>query len=93
MIHPSYNELSEAINNGNEADTPVVNSRYSVCVATAKRARQLIEGAEPLATPKCTKPLSTAIEELYTGKVTILSSEEAEAEPTAPIYADESENA
>lgn len=93
MIHPSYNELSDAINSGNVNEEPVVNSRYSVCVATAKRARQLIDGAEPLTTPHCNKPLSTAIDELYEGKVTILAEEPAEAGTEADIYAEESENA
>lgn len=94
MIHPSYNELSDAINKGNVSEEPVVNSRYSVCVATAKRARQLIDGAEPLVTPHCTKPLSTAIDELYEGKVTILTEEDNNDQNLdASIYADESENA
>lgn len=76
MIHPSYNELYEAINKDSEKEEPVVNSRYSVCVATAKRARQLIDGAEPLVKSKCNKPLSTAIDEIYQGKVSILAGEE-----------------
>ena len=76
MIHPSYNELYEAINKDSEKEEPVVNSRYSVCVATAKRARQLIDGAEPLVNASCAKPLSTAIDEIYQGKVTILGTDE-----------------
>ena len=46
-------------------------------LATAKRARQLIDGAEPKATAKCQKPLSIAVEEIASGKVKILSEEEA----------------
>ena len=74
MIHPSYVELMKVVND--EAamigEEPVVNSRYSIVIATAKRARQIVKGAEPMipnADPK--KPLSTAVEELYTGKIHI----------------------
>ena len=51
MIHPSYSELIEAINTNNEDDdeSMVLNSRYSLILATSKRARQLIGGAKPLA--------------------------------------------
>ena len=57
-------------------EEPVVNSRYSIVLATSKRARQLIDGAEPLADAPCNKPLSIAVQELYKGKVKILSDEE-----------------
>ena len=47
MIHPSYTELIQAVNSEVEADdTPVCNSRYSIVLATSKRARQIIAGAE-----------------------------------------------
>ena len=46
MIHPSYTELMEVINSDVEpGEQPVVQSRYSVVMATAKRARQIIDGA------------------------------------------------
>ena len=49
MIHPSYNELMKVVNNNAEyGEEPVVNSRYSIVIASAKRARQIIGGAEPL---------------------------------------------
>ena len=50
MIHPSYSELIEAINTNNEDDdeSMVLNSRYSLILATSKRARQLIGGARNL---------------------------------------------
>lgn len=76
MIHPSYNELCEAINEGEPEDKPVIASRYSLCLATAKRARQLIDGSEPLVTPKSNKSLSIAVDEIYNGKVKILGEEE-----------------
>lgn len=78
MIHPSYTELSQKINENAEGEQKVINSRYSICIATAKRARQIIDGAEPLVTPKCEKPLSIAVQELYEGKVNILPNDEVE---------------
>ena len=42
MIHPSYSELIEAINTrSNEDDdtTMYINSRYSIVLATSKRAQ------------------------------------------------------
>ena len=78
MIHPSYGELMKVVNNDVEiGEEPVVNSRYSIVLAAAKRARQIIDGAEPLVSnPKCPKPLSIAVDELYQGKVKILTEDE-----------------
>ena len=57
----------------------VLNSRYSLILATSKRARQLIGGAKPLAdSVKGKKPLSIAIDELYHGKVKILPGQHEE---------------
>lgn len=85
MIHPSYSELIEAINANSEDDdnTMMLNSRYSLVLATSKRARQIIAGAEPLVsgTP-VNKPLSIAIDELYKGKVKIVAEEETAEEET-----------
>jgi DNA-directed RNA polymerase subunit omega len=58
-------------------EAPIVNSRYSIVMATAKRARQLIDDAEPMVDDEGNKPLSTAVEELYQGKIKILTEEEA----------------
>jgi DNA-directed RNA polymerase subunit omega len=57
-------------------EAPVVNSRYSIVMATAKRARQLIAGEEALVPEKTLKPLSVAVEELNQGKIKVLSDEE-----------------
>lgn len=84
MIHPSYKEMIEKINAGqDQEEAPLVTSRYSVVLATAKRARQLIDGAEPKVEAeykngKPRKPLSIAVDELYEGKVNILPREEQE---------------
>ena len=77
MIHPSYKELIEKINEGQESEeAPVISSRYSLVLAASKRARQLIAGAEPkVKVKKGMKPLSVAVEEMYKGEVTILPEE------------------
>lgn len=81
MLHPSYTDLMKAVNGDmEEGDAPVVNSRYSIVLATAKRARQIISGAAPLVEGEGKKPLSVAVEELHTGQIKILSDEEATEE-------------
>ena len=46
MLHPSYSDLMKVVNSEvEEGEQPVVNSRYSIVMATSKRARQLIDGA------------------------------------------------
>ena len=64
MLHPSYTDLMKVVNSEVEpGEAPVVNSRYSIVMATSKRARQLIAGEEPLVSTKnATKPLSVAVE-------------------------------
>ncbi len=79
MLHPSYNDLMNVANSDVEpGEHPVVNSRYSIVLATAKRARQLIDGSVPLVNGKYPKPLSVAIEE-STSAIKI-NSEEDETE-------------
>ena len=77
MLHPSYTDLMKVVNSEVEpGEAPVVNSRYSIVMATAKRARQIIAGAEPLVTAKVDKPLSIAVEELNQVKIKILGDDE-----------------
>ncbi|NLK99890.1 MAG: DNA-directed RNA polymerase subunit omega [Clostridiales bacterium] len=77
MLHPSYTDLMKVVNSEIEpGEHPVVNSRYSIVIATAKRARQLINGADPLIEGEFPKPLSLAIEELYESKVKIIGDNE-----------------
>ena len=79
MIHPSYTDLMAVVNSEVEpGEQPVVQSRYSIVLACAKRARQIIAGSEPLVESKGKKPLSLAAEELYSGKVKIVGDEEDE---------------
>ena len=98
MIHPSYSELMQKVNNGVEAgEEPVINSRYSIVIATAKRARQIIAGAEPFVENATGKPLSIAVDELYSGDVKILGeddeTEEMPAETTEEAAEDIVEDA
>ena len=89
MLHPSYTDLMEVVNHDETGEEhPVVNSRYSIVLATAKRARQLIDGAEPYVEVDNNKALSIAIEELYRSKVKILS-DEATAEEVVVAEGDE----
>ncbi|MBQ7925703.1 MAG: DNA-directed RNA polymerase subunit omega [Lachnospiraceae bacterium] len=77
MLHPSYSDLMKVVNSEVEpGETPVVNSRYSIVMATAKRARQIIAGDEPLVDNKSAKPLSIAVDELNQGQIKILGDED-----------------
>ncbi len=77
MLHPSYSDLMKVVNSEVEpGEAPVVNSRYSIVMATSRRARQIVAGDEPLVKTKSNKPLSVAVEELNQGKIKILSDEE-----------------
>lgn len=80
MLHPSYTELIEAANkNVPEGEEPVVTSRYSIVIATAKRARQLVAGEEALVeADEKKKPLSIAVDELKNGQIAILPAGAAE---------------
>lgn len=82
MLHPSYSDLMAVVNSEVEpGEQPVVQSRYSIVYATAKRARQIIAGERPLVkNVKTNKPLSVAVEELYCGKVKIVGDEETTEE-------------
>ncbi len=107
MLRPSYTDLINVVNSEVEpGEQPVVQSRYSIVLATAKRARQIIAGDEPMvpAGPG-KKPLSVAVQELYMGKVKIVGDDgeedeekenaagEAELSSEAAEAADAEENA
>lgn len=87
MLHPSYTDLINAVNSEVEpGEQPVVQSRYSIVLATSKRARQIIGGDEPLiARAAGKKPLSIAVQELYEGKVKILGDNDAEEAEEAKV--------
>ena len=79
MLHPSYSDLMKVVNSEVEpGEAKVVNSRYSIVMATAKRARQIIAGDEPLVADGGKKPLSIAVEELNESQIKILTDAEEE---------------
>ena len=59
IVNPTIVELSEK-----------VDSRYTLVVEASKRARQLVDGAQPLVDPTDMKPLKIAIEEINRGLLT-----------------------
>ncbi|MGE4284080.1 MAG: DNA-directed RNA polymerase subunit omega [Clostridia bacterium] len=59
MIDPPINELL-----GKAGD------RFTLCIFTAKRARQLLDGAKNLADSDSGKPVTVAINEINKGKIT-----------------------
>lgn len=59
MIEPSINQLMD------KAD-----SRYTLVILAAKRARQIAEGAHKLAKCESEKPVSVAINEISEDKIT-----------------------
>lgn len=59
MLNPPINELLNK-----------VDSRYTLVVATAKRARQLIDGKESLTNIESNKPVSIATQEIFEDKIT-----------------------
>jgi len=75
MINPPIGELLSK-----------VDCRYTLAVEAAKRARQLVAGAQPLVVPKDTKPLVIAIDEINRGLIAYTRDENtaAPAEGGAP---------
>ena len=72
MLRPSYNQLIEKVNENFETEEPIVRSRYSIVLAAAKRARQIVDGNAPYVNGDVRKPLSVAVAEHNEGKVQIL---------------------
>lgn len=84
MLHPSYYELMDKINRESETEDPILTSRYSLVLATSKRARQLVDGSMPRVKASDDKNnLTVAVEELYQGLVTILPPQEEEEQEEA----------
>lgn len=90
MLHPSYTDLMKVVNKDvEEGETKIVNSRYSIVLATSKRARQIIDGEIPMVSVKGeAKPLSLAIQELNEGKLKIIA-ESANDEETQMLTEEE----
>lgn len=60
MINPSIVDLLGKVDN-----------RYSLVVATSRRARQIIDGVEPSVDAEGRKPLTVAIEEVNEGNINV----------------------
>lgn len=70
MLYPTYQDLMNKVNEqAAQEGEPEVKSRYSIVIAAAKRARQLVDRD---LCPEDAKPLSEAVEEMNEGKVKIL---------------------
>lgn len=91
MLHPSYTDLMKVVNKDvEEGETKVVNSRYSIVLATSKRARQIIDGDEPMVDAKAgAKPLSVAIDELNNEKLKIIAESTEAVEEAAEEAAED----
>jgi DNA-directed RNA polymerase subunit omega len=59
MVNPSINTLLTKID-----------SRYTLVVLAAKRARQILDGEEPKTQMRSTKNVTNALEEIAEGKIT-----------------------
>ncbi len=82
MLYPPMSELVDK-----------VGSRYLLVNLVARRARDISQKAEEEGESLDRKPISTAIDEVYTGKLTITSmgDSEDEAEPEAAAEAETEE--
>jgi len=75
MLQPSYSELMEKLNQYNSGQNKI-NSRYSIVMAVSKRARQINNKENLLYEDEfdnIEKPVSLAIDELYNGKIKIIT--------------------
>lgn len=71
MLVPSYAELMDVLNSESDKDDKIT-SRYTIVIAAAKRARQLIDGDEPMVEGSVDKPISTAVAELHENKIKVV---------------------
>ena len=77
MLHPSYSDLMQVVNGDLEpGEAKVVSSRYTIVMATSKRARQIISGDEPMVDAEGRKALSVAVDELNQSKIQIIGDDE-----------------
>lgn len=69
MLRPSYSELMDTLNEDRDLDSKIT-SRYIIVIATAKRARQIVNGANCESSFANTdKAVSIAISELERGLI------------------------
>ena len=65
LLYPSVNKLQEK-----------TDSRYSLCILTAKRARDIIDGKPILTEEESERPVSQAAKEVAADLITYTRSEE-----------------
>ena len=63
------NQVMSMVNPSTDYLMTKVDSRYGLVVCGANRARQLLDGAEPLAELQSTKNVTNALEEIAEGKI------------------------
>lgn len=66
MMYPGVSELKDK-----------VDCRYTLVIESAKRARQLVDGAEPLTKTYEENPVSQAAKEILHDKITYIVPEES----------------
>ena len=89
MLRPSYSELMETLNTQKKVESQIT-SRYTIVLAAAKRARQIIDGANPLTYAPTDRAVSIAVKELDEGKLIIkadpISMENPQERPPGVLY-------
>ena len=68
MIYPSINEIMKAKN---------ISSKYTLVVATAKRAREINQTKVTFSECKSGKPVTIALHEIYENKISFKKAEKA----------------
>ncbi len=66
MIYPPITELVKK-----------TGSRYALVIETAKRTRQLVDGAERLSNVETSKDVTVAVNEIFEGKVEAVNASES----------------
>ncbi len=80
MLRPSYTDLLEVLNKDADSEN-VVGSRYTIVIAAAKRARQLVDHAKPVTDKtKVDRSVSIAVHELAEGKIKIIQNDPSKKE-------------
>ena len=78
MIYPPITELVKK-----------TGSRYALVIETAKRTRQLVEGAQKLSDVKTSKDVTVAVNEIYENKIEAVATAKAEKPESAETSFDE----
>lgn len=82
MLRPSYSDILEVITQ--DAEDITIGSRYTIVIAAAKRARQLVDHAEPMIDNiEVDKPVSIAVHEIHEGKLKIRQGKPVEEKEVA----------